>query len=232
MEAYWYTDNFDNPLSFNANSNISPRIPSNTLNTFLNTQWIACFSTVNNVNLPSSHLIIDTNKFLLSNNTYDQNFISDESSLNEIINFRRIHMISEIYVKKNTGKSWESLNKYGSIKSICDVKNILSSNNFVLYAYYGATGNNYTLLENINVKYLDLYYPVSPIIIQVALYVYIDGIVFDNNSQQEINTKYLNSQYPSGAITFRMCKGALYLNNLTIRNYKGFDQAICYGLWY
>ena len=224
MEVYWYTDNFDNPLSNNANSNISPIIPSNIYDNILNIQWIACFSTVNNLNLPSSHQIIDTNKFMLNNNTYDQNFMSGRSSLIQFMNFRRIHMISETYVR-NTGQSWESLNKYGSIKSICNVKNISSSVNIALYAYYGALGYNYTLLEKANINYLDQFYPVSPIFIQWALYVYINGIVFDNNSQQEVNTKYLKSQYPSGAITFRMCKGALYLNNLTVRNYKGFDQA-------
>ena len=33
----------------------------------------------------------------------------------------------------------------------------------------------------------------------------------------------MNSMYPSGAITFWMCKGNLYINSLTIKNYKGFD---------
>ena len=33
----------------------------------------------------------------------------------------------------------------------------------------------------------------------------------------------MNSMYPSGAITLSMWKGNLYINSLTIKNYKGFD---------
>ena len=225
IEANWYTYNYDSSLFSLVYNNYYPNPPYSVMSFILSKQGVVSFSTVNNMTLPSSLQTIDTNKFLLSNNTYSQNFISSFRSLNEFMNFRRIHMLSETYIK-NTGQSWESLNKYGSIKSICNAQSISSSNNFALYAYYGASDNEFTLFDYANINYLDQYYPVSPIIIQLSLYVFIDGIVFDNNSQQEVNTKYLNSQYPSGAITFRMCKGALYLNNLIIRNYKGFDQEI------
>ena len=46
------------------------------------------------------------------------------------------------------------------------------------------------------------------------------------NSQQEVNTKYLNSMYPSGTITFQIWKGTLFINQIVIKNYKGFDQEV------
>ena len=220
--ANWYTDGYDSSLANLAYYNYYADPPYSVASYILSKQGVVSFSIVNNVTMPNSLQKIDTNKFLLLNNTYDQNGIPGFRSINEFYNFRRIHMNSETYIG-NLGQYWESLNKYGSISSNWNKQSILYSDSWSLYSYYGTPGTGYTLQDVSNINYLDQYYPVSPILIQVSLFVYIDGITFDNNYMQEINTKYLNSMYPSGAITFRMCKGSLYLNSLTIQNYKGID---------
>ena len=93
IEANWYTYNYDSSLFSLVYNNYYPNPPYSVMSYILSKQGVVSFSTVNNVILPSSLQTIDTNKFLLSNNTYSQNFISSFRSLNEFMNFRRIHML-------------------------------------------------------------------------------------------------------------------------------------------
>ena len=151
LEAYWYTDNFDYPLSTLAYYDIYPNPPYSVASYIKSKQGIVDFSTVNNITLPSSQQIMDSNKFLLTGNIYDQNFPSNIRSTVEIVNFRRIYMESETYIR-NSGQFWESLNKYGSIKSNWNVTNIAKSKSWPLFSYFGQTGLNYTLEELANIK--------------------------------------------------------------------------------
>ena len=181
IEAYCFSDDIDYPFDSYIFTNNIPNASYSDINYIKSKQGVVSFTIVDNVILPSSLLAIDTNKFLLINNVYDTNFISGFRSLNEFMNFRRIHMISETYVR-NTGQTCESLNKYGSIKSICNVSKITAYSNMYLYTYYGTPGNNDTLIEKANINHVDEFYPRSPVLIRAALYVYIEKIEFDNTN--------------------------------------------------
>ena len=70
LEAYWYTDNYDYPLSTLAYYDAYPDPPYSVASYIKSKQGIVDFSTVNNVTLPSSKQIIDSNKFILTGNIY------------------------------------------------------------------------------------------------------------------------------------------------------------------
>ena len=95
---------------------------------------------------------------------------------------------------------------------------------FPLFVYYGLlSGENQSLREIISQSSLQEYYSIAPLVIDRFFYILTSGLNFENNYMPELTQSLVTSLYPSYVITFRRSHGNLYLNSLTIQNYKGFD---------
>ena len=223
LQAVCYLDGDDPDPSAQTNHYTSPTLMSKTNYENRSKQGIISFSTVNIISLPSSSIPIDLNKFLMTNNTFDENFAGFKAGVVELINIRKIHIISDSFVN-NGGIYKEAMDLYGSITSSGDTSSAdRLPGAFILFAYFGETGNALTLKENSFDSNLQNYYPVAPLIIDGSFYISISGLKFDSNAMPELTQSLVTSFYPSNAITLRRSQGNLYLNSVTIQNYKGFD---------
>lgn len=59
---------------------------------------IASFTAVNTVTMSSSSVQVDLNKFLLQQNTYNENFAGAQASIVRLMSIRRIHIDSDTYI--------------------------------------------------------------------------------------------------------------------------------------
>ena len=223
IQAVCYLDSSDVPLSQKTQYS-DPQSMSKNKSDNLSKSGIVSFTTVNNTIMSSSSVQIDLNKFLLKQNTYNENFAGAQASIVKLVNIRRIHIDSDTYIN-NWGQYLESLNKYGSIMSTGDTSDRTSlPGAYSLFAYYGSSGTHSTINEVILPELQQNYYPVGFLVIDGSLYVYTTGLIFDNNAMQELTQSLVTSQYPSNAITLRRSQGNIYLNSLTIQNYAGLDM--------
>ena len=223
IQAVWYSDSSDVPLSQKTQYS-DPKSMSKNKTDNISKSGIVSFTTVNSTIMSSSSAEIDLNKFLLKQNTYNENFSGAQASIVKLANIRRIHIDSDTYIN-NWGQYLESLNKYGSIMSTGDTSNKDKlPGAYILFAYYGSSGTNKAINEIFSSELQQNYYPVGPLVIDGSLYVYTTGLTFDNNAMQEQTQSLVTSQYPSNAITLRRSQGSIYLNSLTIQNYAGFDM--------
>ena len=223
VQAMWYTDSVDSAVTTNKDHQITPNPMSSSSSSNLSKQGIILFSTVNTVTLPSSSITMDTNKFLMQSNTFNQNFICASASIVFLQNIRKLFVDSDTYIK-NSGQYLESLNYYGSITSTGDVSNTNQlPGAYSLFAYYGNSISTSTLQSLISSNSLETYYPFAPLIVDGAFYVSITGWTFDNNAIQELDPSSVSTTFPSNAITILKSQGTLILNSLTFQNYKGFD---------
>ena len=223
IQAVWYSDPSDVPLSQKTQYS-DPKSMSKNKSDNLSKSGIVSFTTVNNTIMSSSLVQVDLNKFLLKQNTYNENFAGAQASIVKLANIRRIHIDSDTYIN-NWGQYNESLNKYGSIMSTGDTSNKEKlPGAYNLFAYYGSSGTNKTINEISSSESQPNYFPAGFLVIDGSLYVYTTGLTFDNNAMQELAQSLVTNQYPSNAITFRRSQGNIYLNSLTIQNYAGFDM--------
>ena len=223
IQAVCYSDSSDVPLSQKTQYS-DPQSMSKNKSDNLSKSGIVSFTTINNTIMSSSSVQIDLNKFLLKQNTYNENFAGAQASIVKLVNIRRIHIDSDTYIN-NWGQYLESLNKYGSIISTGDTS---KENNlpgaYSLFAYYGSSGTGLTINEAISSELQQNYYPAGFLAIDGSLYMYTTGLIFDNNAMQELTQSLVTNQYPSNAITLRRSQGNIYLNSLTIQNYAGFEM--------
>ena len=223
IQAVCYSDSSDAPLS-QKNQYSDPKSMSKNKFENLSRSGIVSFSTVNSTIMSSSLVQIDLNKFLLKQNTYNENFAGAQASIVKLTNIRRIHIDSDTYIN-NWGQYLESLNKYGSIMSTGDISNEDKlPGAYSLFAYYGSSDKNKTINEIFTSESQQNYYPAGFLVIDGSLYVSTTGLIFDNNAMQELTQSLVTNQYPSNAITLRRSQGSIYLNSLTIQNYAGFDM--------
>ena len=223
IQAVCYSDSSDVPLSQKTQYS-DPKSMSKNKSDNISKSGIVSFTTVNNTIMSSSSVQVDLNKFLLKQNTYNENFAGAQASIVKLSSIRRIHIDSDVYIN-NWGQYLESLNKYGSIISTGDTSSKTNlPGAYSLFAYYGSSGTNKTITEIFSSESQQNYYPVGPFVIDGSLYVYTTGLTFDNNAMQELTQSLVTIQYPSNAITLRRSQGNIYLNSLTIQNYAGFDM--------
>ena len=224
IQSVCYTDDFDTDPSLQNDHYTTPKVMS--LNSYenLSKQGIILFKSINTVVLHSSLIPIDLNKFLMTNNIFDENFAGSQAGVVELINIRKIDIVSDSYIN-NGGIYKEALDKYGAISSTGDLSNVLKMPGaFPLFVYYGlSSGENQSLREIISQSSLQEYYSIAPLVIDGSFYISTSGLNFENNYMPELTQSLVTSFYPSNAITFRRSQGNLYLNSLTIQNYKGFD---------
>ena len=223
VQAIWYTDGDDTDPSTQTNHYSTPKPMSKTESDNLSIEGIINFTTQNMVTLPNSLISIDTNKFMMTNNIFNQNFAGMQSDIVELINIRRLFIVSDTYTA-NTGIFKEAMDKYGSI--ISSGSNFGTSNNPGAWAfsYYGLAANNQNFSFIFTSTTIQNFYPVAPLVIDGSLYISTTGLTFKNNAMQELKTYLVTSFYPSAAITILRSQGNLYLNSLTVQDYKGFDM--------
>ena len=75
---------------------------------------VIAFSTVNNVVFPGTSITIDTQKFMLKDNTYNQNYAGFKTAIVVAEGFRRIHMSGDTYIG-NEILYLEAIKYYGAI---------------------------------------------------------------------------------------------------------------------
>ena len=223
VQAIWYPDGDDTDPSTQTNHYSTPKPMSKTESDNLSIEGIINFTTQNMVTLPNSLISIDTNKFIMTNNIFNQNFAGMQSDIVELINIRRLFIVSDTYTA-NTGIFKEAMDKYGSI--ISSGSNFGTSNNPGAWAfsYYGLAANNQNFSFIFTSTTIQNFYPVAPLVIDGSLYISTTGLTFKNNAMQELKTYLVTSFYPSAAITILRSQGNLYLNSLTVQDYMGFDM--------
>lgn len=223
IQAVCFTESKDSDPSLQPTHYSSPSPMSSSSSENLSKAGIVTFSTENIVSLPSSGESIDQNKFLLKGNMYDENFAGAQAGIVEVVNVRRLHIQSDSFVN-NYGLFKEAMDKYGTITTTGDklVDGSLPGA-WRLSAFFGETGQGKTLQEIVSTASLQNHYPVAPLVIDGSLYAHVDGVTFDNNAMQELTQSQVISFYPAGAITVRRSQGKIFLNSLTIKNYKGID---------
>ena len=223
IQAIWYTDGKDGDIASTKDHQVTPSSMSSTSSNNLSKQGIVSFSTVNTITLPSSTLTMDSNKFLMQSNTFNQNFICAATSIVLLQNLRRLFIDSDTYIN-NSGQYLEALNYYGSITSTGTFTDVSQPPGAAsLSAYYENSSSSTSLQSIVTSNSLENYYPIAPLIINGAFYISASGLTFDNNAMQELDLSKVGSTYPSNAITFLKNQGVLILKSLTIQNYKGFD---------
>ena len=190
----------------------------------LSKDGIISFSALKSVILPSSSVSIDSNQYLMTNNIFDQNYAGLQSEVVELINIRRINIVSDSYIN-NWGIFQEALAKYGSITSSGDISDPLKPPGAWLFAYYGEFGSSQSMLDITNSSNIQDFFPVAPLLIDGSFYILTTGLIFNNNAMQELKSAYVSKYYPANAITIRRSQGNIYLNLLTVQNYKGYDLA-------
>ena len=179
IQAVCYSDLSDVPLSQKTQYS-DPKSMSKNKSGNLSKSGIISFATVNNTKMSSSSVQIDLNKFLLKQNTYNENFAGAQASIVKLTNIRRIHIDSDTYIN-NWGQYLESLNKYGSIISTGNTSNRNKlPGAYSLFAYYGSRGTGKTINEIISSESQQDYYPIGPLFIDGSLYVHTTELIFDN----------------------------------------------------
>ena len=118
---------------------------------------------------------MDKNKFLLTGNTYKENFPGQNSAILYFQNLRRVNMINEMF-SYNNGHYQEALTKFGSIlsKVSADVEN---RGAIPFEEYY--SGNGY--FNWIPASENSLKYPGSPIVFDGTVDIQLSQINFDSN---------------------------------------------------
>lgn len=134
------------------------------------------------VTLPSSSETIDMNKFMLKENTYEQNFAGLKTGIVDIQNIRRLHIQGDTYTK-NGGQYQEALNLYGTISSSGTVNQNLGA--YKLEAFFLKDTYQEALSFFLAVNSVVDYFPVAPLIIEGTAYLHAEGLTFDNNVMPE-----------------------------------------------
>ena len=224
VQAIWYTDGVDTDPSTQTNHYSTPKPMSKTESDNLSINGIISFATEKLVIFPNSNILIDSNKFMMTNNIFDQNFAGMKSNIVELINIRRLFIDSDTYTA-NSGIFKEALDKYGSITSCGNIFGTSDNPGAWAFSFYGSAVNNRNLSVIFSPTTIQIFYPVAPLVIDGSLYISTTGLTFKNNAMQELKTSLVTSFYPSAAITILRSQGNLYLNSLTVQDYKGFDLA-------
>jgi len=165
----------------------------------IQTTSVINFSTVNSVTLNQGTTTMDLNKFLMTGNTYDENYTGVKKPIVYIRNVRSVEMTSEIY-QNNNGIFREAQKTYGNIETT-DTYEIESDNPgaFSFSTYYLVNG-----IQQVDSATRSHFYPGPPIVIDGALKIDLTSMTFDNNYKQEqiVNDPTNEVPEPSQAITF------------------------------
>jgi hypothetical protein len=166
----------------------------------LNTQktTVISFSTVNAVSMNDGTLSVDKNKFLLTSNTYTENYPGYLNAIVHVIGVRALEMNSETY-QDNIAQFKEALTTYGTIQTTIEfgaAKDITGAINFNLYFL---SGSGISQLADTNKFY---YYSSAPIVIDGALKITLSSMTFSNNYKTELDSiQDYSYPHPAQAIT-------------------------------
>ena len=162
------------------------------------------------------------NKFLLKENTFEENYAGVKAGIVDIHNIRRLHIQGDTYTKNGAQYS-EALNKYGTIKSEGSIVNNLGA--YKLEAYHLKETDTSSLAYYLASKNIVNYFPVAPLVIEGSVFLHAEGLTFDGNAFLETLPKPTeNSRYrPAQCITIRNSFGQVHFKTLGINNVKGMD---------
>ena len=120
---------------------------------------------------------MDMNKFLLTDNLYENNFSGMNSGIVYLHNIRRVNMVGETF-NKNSGHYQEALETYGTIDPKTN-DDIVSRGAIPFSEYYNNKSESY--IANISGNEGLLQYPGSPIVFDGVVDILLNNLTFDNN---------------------------------------------------
>ena len=181
-------------------------------------QGVLEFATETPVEFPGTSVTIDAEKFMLKDNTYNENYAGAEAAIVSVQGFRRVHMSGDTYID-NGGTYLEALNYLGNIPATgeADFENGYNPKAWKLGAYYITDGDPNTIEEMIWTNYLYEQYPIGPLKIGCSFYVHTTGLKFDNNAFPVTAPTSTYVSRHTSAILFESIYGEIHLNSLTIQ---------------
>ena len=179
---------------------------------------VIAFSTVNNVVFPGTSITIDTQKFMLKDNTYNQNYAGFKTAIVVAEGFRRIHMSGDTYIG-NEILYLEAIKYYGAIPctgaySKAEYKDPVA---WKLGAYYITSGDPDTIALWLDEYSQGNFHAIGPLFIFNSFYVHTTGLTFDSNTFPITTASAIYSPKHAGAILFDNIQGEIYLNSLTLQ---------------
>ena len=169
--------------------------------------------------LPSSSVTMDTNKFLMSQNTFNENYAGRAMPITDIKSMSKVYIDGDTYTN-NGGTYREALTKYGSISSGVNVNGSYSI--FSLEQFFSTSASVTTVMSEAGGESsLQNYYPIGPLSIDSVFYISIANVNFDNNAFPEIKSSLQTFTYSSPGILILRCSGELHMSSVTFQNYKG-----------
>ena len=181
-------------------------------------QGVLDFATETPVEFPGTSVTIDAEKFMLKDNTYNENYAGAEAAIVSVQGFIRVHMSGDTYID-NGGTYLEALNFLGNIPATgeADFENYYTPQAWKLGAYYITDGDPNTIEETIWTNYLYEQYPIGPLKIGSSFYVHTTGLKFDNNAFPVTAPTSTYVSRHTSAILFESIYGEIHLNSLTIQ---------------
>ena len=217
MHAMWYQDN-DFSLNFIEYHHNPDIIMSNIVSNNYSKQGVLEFATETPVEFPGTSVTIDAEKFMLKDNTYNENYAGAEAAIVSVQGFRRVHMSGDTYIG-NGGTYLEALNYLGNIPATgeADLVNNYTPQAWKLGAYYITNGDPNTIAETVKTDILYKQYPIGPLKIGSSFYVHATGLTFDNNAFPVTAPTSTYVPRHTSAILFESIQGEIHLNSLTIQ---------------
>ena len=175
------------------------------------------FTFVKNHTMNSNTVTIDLNKFMLMNNTYENNYITKSNGLINFYKIMRLHFQDETFAS-NTAMFKEALNYYGSISS--SVEDSTSSSGALFFKTYF---DNVGEIASTSPDKSFIEYPNSVVKIQGSIVIDVDGATFDSNYILPPKSLIDSNLAFSETFSFFFCKGLLTINRMNAINMNGID---------
>jgi len=217
IQATWYA----NPL-YDTNFTVSDEEssdPSLLLLQKIDKNEVVNFDDQESLQMPTSGIDVRLHRFELNSNTYDQNYAGMTTSVVDIIGILRIYIYDDVFTN-NGGVYQEALSMYGTIDNPEESADIYeASGAWKLHAYYLST----PLKKYVSQIQRENHYPLSTLSFKSTYYIYTSRMSFDNNAFPELDLEYQVHNQGSQVISFHTWRGNIYLDSLTISNYRGMD---------
>ena len=221
VQAIWYDNDDLSAVENSLDHWFTPTAPVGELSSNKAIAGVVAFDTEDVDTLPSSSVLIDKNKFLMSGNTYEGNYAGQTAAITQLYNIRRLNIYNELY-KNNRGQFKAALNYYGSLKSTGE-DGQYGPATYSLHSYYDPEHLGRIIKypkEYTNYQYR---YPLGCLFVSGSYDIEIKRTTFDDNAMQETRSEIQTVHSTSQALVFAKCHGNLFIDELTIQNYNGMS---------